>query len=107
MAKIAIIRCDEKAKACPGTTCFKVIREKKAAFEKYGDEIEIVGFDTCGGCGLGKADKIVQKARALKERGADVIHVSTCVKSKCPYYATYVDAIGEVAKVEGYTHPSN
>jgi predicted metal-binding protein len=104
MTKIAIIRCDEKAKICPGTTCFQVIREKKAAFEKYGDEVEIVGFDTCGGCGLGKPDKIIQKAQALKERGAEIIHVSTCVKSKCPYYASYVEAVGKVSKVDGNTH---
>jgi predicted metal-binding protein len=104
MTKIAIIRCEEKAKICPGTTCFKVIREKKAAFEKYGDEIEIIGFDTCGGCGLGKPDKVLEKAAALKERGAEVIHISTCVKSKCPYYASYVDAVGKVSKVDGNTH---
>lgn len=104
MTKIAIIRCDEKAKTCPGTTCFKVIREKQAAFEKYGDEIELVGFDTCGGCGLGKPDKVLQKAEALKERGAEVIHISSCVKSKCPYYVSYVDAVGTISKVEGNTH---
>ena len=104
MTKIAIIRCEEKAKTCPGTTCFKVIREKKAAFEKYGDEIEIVGLDTCGGCGLGKPDKIVQKAEALKERGAEIIHISTCVKSKCPFYASYMEAVGKVSKVDGNTH---
>lgn len=105
MTKIAIIRCDEKAKACPGTSCFTMIREKKGAFEQYGDVVEIVGFDTCGGCGLGKPDKVLEKARALKARGAEVIHVSTCVQTKCPYYAAYVDAVGTVTKVEKYTHP--
>ena len=104
MTKIAIIRCDEKAKACPGTTCFQVIREKKAAFAKYSDDIEIVGFDTCGGCGLGKADKIVEKAKALKERGAEVIHISTCVKSKCPYYPQFMEEVGKHSKVDGNTH---
>lgn len=104
MTKIAIIRCDEKAKTCPGTSCFRVIREKRDAFEQYGDGIEIIGFDTCGGCGLGKPDKVLEKARALKARGAEVIHVSTCMKTKCPFYASYVDAVGTVAKAGGYTH---
>ena len=103
MTKIAIIRCEEKAKTCPGTMCFKTIREKKAAFEKY-DEIEIIGFDTCGGCGLGKPDKILQKAEALKQRGAEVIHVSTCIKSMCPYYTFYVEEVGKQSKVDGNTH---
>ena len=104
MTKIAIIRCDEKAKTCPGTSCFKVLREKKAAFEQYGDEIEIVGFDTCGGCGLGKPDKIVQKAENLKQRGAEVIHISTCLKSLCPYYTLYLGEVGKHSKVDGNTH---
>lgn len=104
MTKIAIIRCEEKSKTCPGTTCFKVIREKSAAFAKYGDEIEIVGFDTCGGCGLGKPDKILQKAEALKQRGAEVIHISTCMRSQCPYYAQYLGEVGRKSKVDGNTH---
>lgn len=104
MTKIAIIRCDEKAKICPGTTCFKVIREKTAAFEQYGDEIEIIGLDTCGGCGLGKTDKIVAKVENLKQRGAEVIHVSSCVKKMCPYYELFVEEVGKHSKVEGYTH---
>ncbi|HEY3273161.1 MAG TPA: CGGC domain-containing protein [Methanocella sp.] len=104
MTKIGIIRCDEKAKICPGTTCFQVIRDKKAAFEKYSDAIEIVGFDTCGGCGLGKADKILAKVENLKQRGAEVIHVSTCIKSKCPYYGLFVEEVGKHSKVDGNTH---
>jgi predicted metal-binding protein len=104
LTKIAIIRCDEKAKTCPGTACFNAIREKKAAFEKYGDEIEIIGFDTCGGCGLGKADKMLAKVESLKQRGAEVIHVSTCVKTKCPYYGLFVEEVGKHSKVDGNTH---
>ena len=104
MTKIAIIRCDEKAKTCPGTSCFKVIREKAAAFEKYGDEIEIVGFDTCGGCGLGKTDKIMTKVETLKQRGAEVIHISTCIKGMCPYYTLFMDEVEKRSKVDGNTH---
>jgi predicted metal-binding protein len=104
MTKIAIIRCDEKAKICPGTNCFKVMREKKAAFEKYGDEIEIIGFDTCGGCGLGKPDKLLQKIEVLKQRGAEVVHLSTCFKSMCPCYPAYMEEAKKHVKVDGNTH---
>jgi predicted metal-binding protein len=104
MTKIAIIRCEEKSKICPGTTCFKVMREKTAAFEKYGDQIEIIGFDTCGGCGLGKTDKIAAKVQDLKQRGAEVIHISSCVKKLCPYYTQFVEEAGKHSKVDGSTH---
>ena len=49
--KVGIIRCAQTEDICPGTMCFKVIREKKLAFEPYKDEdIEIIGYVTCGGC---------------------------------------------------------
>lgn len=35
---------------CPGTTDFKVIREKAGAFSEVEEEIEIIGFINCGGC---------------------------------------------------------
>jgi predicted metal-binding protein len=104
MTKVAIIRCEEKSKTCPGTSCFKAIREKKGAFEKYADEIEIVGFDTCGGCALGKSDKIVKKVEALKERGAEVVHISTCTKNGCPSYNLFMEEAAKHSKVDGNTH---
>lgn len=103
MTKIAIIRCDEKSKTCPGTNCFKAIREKTAAFEKY-DTVEIVGFDTCGGCCLGKTDKIKSKVETLKQKGAEVIHISSCVKSNCPWYDHFMGETARHSKVDGNTH---
>lgn len=103
MTKIGIIRCNEKSQTCPGTLCFKAIREKTSAFEGYSD-IEIVGFDTCGGCGMGKPDKILRKVENLKTRGVEVIHLSTCMKGNCPAYAMNLDAVSKVIKVKGNTH---
>ena len=103
MTKIAIIRCEEKSKTCPGTACFKAIREKNAAFEKY-DTIEIVGFDTCGGCGMGKTDKIKGKIETLKQKGAEVIHLSTCMKGNCPWYQNNLGETAKHTKVDGNTH---
>ncbi len=34
---------------CPGSTDFKMIREKKGAFEGVEEEINITGFVSCGG----------------------------------------------------------
>ena len=42
--KVGIIRCMQTEDYCPGTTDFKVIRERKGAFAGITEEIEIIGF---------------------------------------------------------------
>ncbi|MCD1294015.1 CGGC domain-containing protein [Methanocella sp. CWC-04] len=101
--KVGIIRCNEKSQVCPGTLCFKAMTDRTAAFEGY-DKIEIIGFDTCGGCGMGRPDKILKKVEGLKMRGAEVIHLSSCMKGNCPAFDTYLEAIGKVIKLKIGTH---
>jgi predicted metal-binding protein len=48
--KVGLIRCMQTEDMCPTTTCFKVMKEKKLAFEGVTEDIEIIGFNTCGGC---------------------------------------------------------
>ena len=48
--KVGLIRCQQTEDMCPGTTDFKGMRNKKADFEGIEDDIEIVGFVSCGGC---------------------------------------------------------
>ena len=48
--KVGIIRCMQTEDFCPGTTDFRMIREKKGAFEGVEEDIEIIGFINCGGC---------------------------------------------------------
>jgi hypothetical protein len=50
LMKVGIIRCMQTEDYCPGTTDFKMIREKKGGFENIKEDIEIVGFINCGGC---------------------------------------------------------
>lgn len=47
--KVGIIRCMQTEDFCPGTTDFRMIREKKGAFEGVEEDIEIIGFINCGG----------------------------------------------------------
>ncbi|ADI74129.1 Protein of unknown function CGGC region [Methanohalobium evestigatum Z-7303] len=35
---------------CPGTMDFKIIKEKKFAFEGITGDIDIIGMVSCGGC---------------------------------------------------------
>lgn len=47
--KVGLIRCMQTEGIRPGTTYFKVVREKECAFEGVEEEIEVIGFTTCGG----------------------------------------------------------
>ena len=42
--KIGIIRCAQTEDYCPGTTDFKMIKERKGAFTGVEEDIEIVGI---------------------------------------------------------------
>ena len=97
--KIGIIRCDSHSENCAGFNCFPALRNKTGQFEDY-DEVELVGFDTCGGCNLGKSEKIVTKAKRLKEKGAEVIHLSTCLIGLCPFKEQFNQAIKENMKID-------
>jgi len=99
MKKVGIIRCDAYSDDCPGPGCFRAMRENTGQFEDYG-EVEIIGFDTCGGCGRGKPDKILARAKRLVDGGAEVIHLSNCLTGGCPSNETYVQAVQSAVDAE-------
>lgn len=108
MTRIGIIRCQEQSNNCAGWSCFPAMRDKKGSFEAY-DSIELVGFDTCGGCGRNKADKIVARALRLKEKGAEVIHLGTCLVGGCPFKDMYLGELKQKVQVPivERTHPTH
>ncbi|SHH00492.1 Predicted metal-binding protein [Anaerosphaera aminiphila DSM 21120] len=109
--KIGIIRCMQTEDFCPGTTDFKVIRERKGAFEKVSEDIEIIGFINCGGC---PGKKAVLRARKLVKRGADTIVFASCIQKgnpigyPCPFAKkmkeVIKDDLDESIKFIDYTH---
>ena len=96
--KIGIIRCDARSADCAGWNCFKAIENKTGEFSRY-DKIQIIGFDTCGGCAQGKADKIVKNAKRLKEKGAEVIHLCNFLVASCPSKEVYIKALRKRAGI--------
>jgi predicted metal-binding protein len=106
VTKIGIIRCDSHSENCAGFNCFPALRDKTGQFENY-DKVELVGFDTCGGCDRGKSEKIVSKAQRLKEKGVKVIHLGNCLIGSCPVGEQYAQAIEENVKIDVVrrTHP--
>jgi predicted metal-binding protein len=99
MVKIGIIRCQEMSRECVGSGCFAAVKDKTDCFNEYYEAVELVGFDTCGGCNfhLGKkgADEIVRRALHLKKNGAEAIHLGTCMVRHCPNREIYLAALQE------------
>jgi predicted metal-binding protein len=96
---------------CPGSTDFKMIREKAGAFEGIDEDIEIVGFISCGGC---PGKKAVLRSRELIKRGADTVVFASCIQRgnpigfPCPFAKKMKEAIisdaGESIRIIDYTH---
>lgn len=109
--KVGIIRCMQTEDMCPGTTDFKVIQQKKCAFEHVEGEIEIIGFSTCGGC---PGKKAVTRAAEMVKRGADTIVIASCITKgnpigfPCPHAPAIQEAItrklGDSVTIIDYTH---
>jgi predicted metal-binding protein len=74
MVKIGIIICD-RYRTCAGGKCFRALREREGAFSIYkGQDVEVVGYTTCGGCPGGN---IEYAPAEMKKNGAEVIHLAT------------------------------
>jgi len=109
--KLGIIRCMQTEDYCPGTRDFKTIREKLGAFEGVEEDIELVGFCSCGGC---PGKKAVLRARLLAERGADTIAFASCIQKgtpigyPCPFAKKMKELIekdlGGKVRLLDYTH---
>ena len=99
--KVGIIRCMQTEDFCPGTTDFRMIREKKGAFEGVEEDIEIIGFINCGGC---PGKKAVLRARELVNRGADSIAFASCIQKGTPMKDVIQNDLGDGIRLIDYTH---
>lgn len=109
--KVGLIRCMQTEDLCPGTTCFKVMKEKKLAFEGIDADVEVVGVVTCGGC---PGKKAVTRAAEMVKRGASAIAFASCIKKgtpigfACPHAQAMIDAVakkvGPEIRLFDYTH---
>lgn len=109
--KVGLIRCMQTEDMCPGTTDFKVMKEKKLAFEGVEGEIEVIGFTSCGGC---PGKKAATRAAEMVKRGADTIVLASCITKgnpigfACPHAEQMIAAIrgkiGEEITIIDYTH---
>ncbi len=75
MKKIGIIIC-ARYRDCGGGKCFRALRERQGAFSIYPaeEQVEIVGYSTCGGCPGGNVEYVPAE---MKKNGAEAIHLAT------------------------------
>lgn len=59
---------------CAGGKCLRAMRNREGAFALYKEEIQIVGYTTCGGCPGGNIEYAPME---MKKNGTDVIHLAT------------------------------
>ncbi len=108
MRKIGIIIC-ARYKDCGGGKCFKSFRNREGAFSIYpkDEEIELVGYSTCGGCPGGNVEYVPEE---MIKNGADTIHLATGLVvgyPPCPYIADFKEFIEKKYRVKVVvgTHP--
>lgn len=104
MKKIAILRCFKVSKKCSGSSCTKAFKNKTASFNDYEEDSQMFMTIPCSGCSTDSLKEILISSSELKKQGVESIHLSTCIKSKCPYYNKFFEELSHDFQVVGYTH---
>ena len=103
--KIAIVVREETAKTCIGKGCLKAFSHHEDAFARYkGMKTELAGFCSIGGSIEDFYENINGRIDKFKKSGVDVVHVSTCNRSKNPMYEEMIRLFSAHFEVVGYTH---
>jgi len=105
--KVGVIICD-RYRDCAGGKCLRSLKNREGAFSSYKDqEVELVGYTTCGGCPGGNVEYCVEE---MKKNGADVIHLATGLVvgyPPCPHidhFKNFIKQKYDVDVIMG-THP--
>ena len=93
MKKIGIIICD-RYRTCAGGKCLRSLKERAGGFARYeGEEVELVGYTTCGGCPGGNLEYAPEE---MKNNGAEVVHLATGLVvgyPPCPHLDYFLEFI--------------
>ena len=107
MKKIGIIIC-HRYHSCAGGKCLRSLKNREGAFSLYeGEEVEIVGYTSCGGCPGGNVEYAPAE---MKKNGAEIIHLATGLVvgyPPCPRLQAFTRFIPEKYGIDvvAGTHP--
>ena len=104
MKKIAVLRCFKISSKCSGSGCTKAFNKKTASFNDYEDDSQMLMSIPCSGCSEDSLAEVLESSKELKNQDVESIHLSTCMRSKCPYYNEFVQELSKDFQVIGYTH---
>ena len=99
MKKIAILINVSSMDSCSCSGCLEAFRTRKAAFSRYGEDVELAAFTTSGG-------DLEKKIAKMKRKGIKIVHLSTCTREKNPDYLRIGERLAKDFTVIGYTHGS-
>lgn len=97
--KIGILVREDTMMRCTGKGCLNALIQRKDAFARYKDEIELMTFTHTGGDLNRKIEKMI-------EAGIESVHLSSCIRAKSPEYEALIKQLSEYFTVVGYTHGS-
>ena len=105
MEKILIIGCQNVMDdVCIGCSrCLVAFNRRKGKFEGYGEDAEIMGLLSCGGCpGAGIVPRLAQVKlwNAPMAEKPTKIHLGPCLVDNCPYKETLIAKIKAKAGIE-------
>lgn len=97
--KIGILVREDTMMKCTGRGCLNALLQRKDAFARYSDGVELLTFTHTGG-------DLNRKIEKMLEAGIKSIHLSSCLRAKSPEYETLTKNLSEYFTVVGYTHGS-
>lgn len=97
--KIAILVREETMQRCTGKGCLRAFFQKEDAFASYEDTLELVAFSHADG-------DTERKIETMIKNGVDVVHLSSCMRSKAANYEALAKQLSQYFDVVGYTHGS-
>ena len=97
--KIAILVRAETMQRCTGKGCLAAFFQRKDAFARYEEEIELITFSHADG-------DMDHKIETMIKNGVDVVHLSSCMRGKAGNYEALAKRLSQHFDGVGYTHGS-
>jgi predicted metal-binding protein len=95
--KIAIIVRNETLNTCTAKGCLNAFAKRIDSFERYGEDIELMGFTFESG-------DLEHKIEKLIKNGVEAVHLSSCMRAKSSEYEMIAERLSKNFHVVGYTH---